>query len=228
MAFLEAAARIDAALPSRPWGTLDAAAIFARVDAFVPRCHDLQGDGTAALFADDPGVTTVSAQGMTCVCGHPRACMAVGASAPAGLYVALTASPCPRSPPLLQFSVHCGAQPFPHQLQRSDVDVALPAATGDDEYLRVGGWCWWVVGGGGRGSMQGMQGDKGSSAGRAKASPAALHPLLTPLIACSGAAGGAGAAAGARAAPAGVLQRGSRRPWRRRAGHAGPDRRRHT
>lgn len=35
------------------------------------------------------------------------------------------------------WSVHCAAQPFPHRLQTSDFDVALPAGTTDSEYLRV-------------------------------------------------------------------------------------------
>lgn len=52
-----------------------------------------QGDGTAAIFAEDPSVFT--------------------------------------------FSMHCAAQPFPHQGQNSDLDVALPAGTTDDEYMQA-------------------------------------------------------------------------------------------
>ncbi len=51
-----------------------------------------QGDGTAEIFADDPGAFT--------------------------------------------FSIHC-AENFPRTKQTSDRDVALPAGTGDDEYLAV-------------------------------------------------------------------------------------------
>ncbi len=51
-----------------------------------------QGDGTAAIFADDPSVFT--------------------------------------------FSIH-GAQNFPAQKAASDLDVALPDGTGDDDYLRA-------------------------------------------------------------------------------------------
>lgn len=39
--YFEAAARLGAALPARPW-TFDAAAIFAHVEAFAQRCRDLQ------------------------------------------------------------------------------------------------------------------------------------------------------------------------------------------
>ena len=35
------------------------------------------------------------------------------------------------------FSMHCIAQAFPSPLQQSDLDVALPAGTGDEEYLKV-------------------------------------------------------------------------------------------
>lgn len=52
-----------------------------------------QGDGTAAIFHDDPSVFT--------------------------------------------FSMHCRDQGFPAQLQQSDLDIALPAGTGDEEYLQV-------------------------------------------------------------------------------------------
>lgn len=59
-AFAEAVARVDAALPSRPWGTLDAAAIFAHVDAFVQRCRDLQEVCAAQRqFAPAPQLATV-------------------------------------------------------------------------------------------------------------------------------------------------------------------------
>ena len=40
-------------------------------------------------------------------------------------------------PSVFTFSLHCAAQPFPHQLQQSDLDVALPAGTTDDEYIQV-------------------------------------------------------------------------------------------
>ena len=53
----------------------------------------LQGDGTAAIFQDDPSVFTLS--------------------------------------------LHCAAQPFPHQLQPSDMDVALPGGTTDEQYMQV-------------------------------------------------------------------------------------------
>lgn len=33
--------------------------------------------------------------------------------------------------------MHCAAQGFPLPLQRSDLDIALPAGTGDNEYLEV-------------------------------------------------------------------------------------------
>lgn len=36
------------------------------------------------------------------------------------------------------FSMHCEAQPFPHELQRSDLDVALPGGCGDAQYMQVG------------------------------------------------------------------------------------------
>ncbi|GBF88042.1 histone deacetylase [Raphidocelis subcapitata] len=52
-----------------------------------------QGDGTAAIFENDPSVFT--------------------------------------------FSMHCRDQGFPSQLQRSNVDIGLPAGTGDDEYLEA-------------------------------------------------------------------------------------------
>jgi acetoin utilization deacetylase AcuC-like enzyme len=35
------------------------------------------------------------------------------------------------------FSMHCAAQSFPSPLQRSDLDIALPAGTGDEEYMKV-------------------------------------------------------------------------------------------
>ncbi|KAI8469884.1 MAG: Arginase/deacetylase [Monoraphidium minutum] len=74
------------------------AARAAQRDAGVGRCLfvDLdvhQGDGTAAIFKDDPSVFT--------------------------------------------FSMHCGDQGFPAQLQQSDLDIALPAGTGDEEYLEA-------------------------------------------------------------------------------------------
>jgi acetoin utilization deacetylase AcuC-like enzyme len=53
----------------------------------------LQGDGTAAIFRDDPSVFTLS--------------------------------------------LHCAAQPFPQQLQPSDMDVALPGGTTDEQYMQV-------------------------------------------------------------------------------------------
>ncbi|GFH05661.1 hist_deacetyl domain-containing protein, partial [Haematococcus lacustris] len=52
-----------------------------------------QGDGTAAIFQDDPSVFT--------------------------------------------FSLHCSNQGFPARLQASDLDVGLPAGTGDAEYMAV-------------------------------------------------------------------------------------------
>lgn len=33
--------------------------------------------------------------------------------------------------------MHCGEQPFPHQRETSDLDVALPAGTGDGAYLEA-------------------------------------------------------------------------------------------
>lgn len=49
-------------------------------------------------------------------------------------------------PSVFTFSVHCGDQTFPTVVQQSDWDVALPAGTGDDEYLQVidRGWCWFL------------------------------------------------------------------------------------
>lgn len=38
-------------------------------------------------------------------------------------------------PSVFTCSVHCAAQSFPHTLHASDLDVALPAGTGDAEYL---------------------------------------------------------------------------------------------
>ncbi|KAI7841442.1 hypothetical protein COHA_004837 [Chlorella ohadii] len=35
------------------------------------------------------------------------------------------------------FSMHCEAQPFPHELQRSDLDVALPEGCQDAQYLQA-------------------------------------------------------------------------------------------
>ncbi len=52
-----------------------------------------QGDGTAAIFAGDPSVFTLS--------------------------------------------VHCAAQSFPEPGNTSDLDVALPAGTGDEAYMQV-------------------------------------------------------------------------------------------
>lgn len=52
-----------------------------------------QGDGTAAIFQDDPSVFT--------------------------------------------FSLHCSNQGFPARLQASDLDVGLPAGTGDAEYMAM-------------------------------------------------------------------------------------------
>lgn len=79
------------------------AARAAQRDAGVRQCLfvDLdvhQGDGTAAIFAGDPSVFTLS--------------------------------------------MHCIAQTFPHQLQQSDLDVALPAGTGDEQYMAVR-WGRW-------------------------------------------------------------------------------------
>ena len=52
-----------------------------------------QGDGTAAIFAGDPSVFTLS--------------------------------------------VHCAAQSFPEPGHASDLDLALPAGTGDEAYMQV-------------------------------------------------------------------------------------------
>ncbi len=52
-----------------------------------------QGDGTAAIFAGDPSVFTLS--------------------------------------------VHCAAQSFPEPGHTSDLDLALPAGTGDEAYMQV-------------------------------------------------------------------------------------------
>jgi hypothetical protein len=35
------------------------------------------------------------------------------------------------------FSMHCGDQTFPTEVQQSDWDIPLTAGTGDDEYLQV-------------------------------------------------------------------------------------------
>lgn len=48
-------------------------------------------------------------------------------------------------PSVFTLSLHCAAQPFPHSLEASDLDVALPAGTTDEQYLqargREGGRC---------------------------------------------------------------------------------------
>jgi hypothetical protein len=61
-------------------------------------------------------------------------------------------------PTVTTFSMHCGDQSFPRTLMHSNVDVALPAGTGDAAYMQVsssnnqqlvlrclGACCWWVM-----------------------------------------------------------------------------------
>lgn len=57
----------------------------------------------------------------------------LGTSAATSAAVALFAD----DPSVFTFSMHCGDQPFPAVVQQSDWDIALPAGTCDDEYLRV-------------------------------------------------------------------------------------------
>ncbi|KAL4428051.1 hypothetical protein ABPG75_002140 [Micractinium tetrahymenae] len=40
-------------------------------------------------------------------------------------------------PSVFTLSLHCAAQPFPHSLERSDLDVALPAGTTDEQYMQA-------------------------------------------------------------------------------------------
>lgn len=40
-------------------------------------------------------------------------------------------------PSVFTFSVHCKDQSFPLSLQKSDLDIALPAGTGDQQYMQV-------------------------------------------------------------------------------------------
>lgn len=40
-------------------------------------------------------------------------------------------------PSVFTLSLHCAAQPFPHQLHASDMDVALPGGTTDEQHMQV-------------------------------------------------------------------------------------------
>ena len=40
-------------------------------------------------------------------------------------------------PSVFTFSVHCAAQSFPEPLHASDLDIALPAGTGDEAYMQA-------------------------------------------------------------------------------------------
>lgn len=46
---------------------------------------------------------------------------------------------CAGDPSVYTFSMHCGDQTFPTVVQQSDWDIALPASTQDEEYLKVCG-----------------------------------------------------------------------------------------
>jgi acetoin utilization deacetylase AcuC-like enzyme len=40
-------------------------------------------------------------------------------------------------PSVFTFSIHCGQQSFPAEVQQSDWDIPLPAGTTDAEYMQV-------------------------------------------------------------------------------------------
>lgn len=76
--------------------------------------------------------------------------------------------------------MHCGDQPFPHQLASSDLDVALPAGTGDEQYLQVTSQAPAAHTGSPMGGWQ-----AGNPPPRAHPCPCplqALHDALPPLL----------------------------------------------
>jgi acetoin utilization deacetylase AcuC-like enzyme len=91
------------------------------------------GDGTAAIFRDGADMHVFAGGGgaFFLVSIHHQTHRLFTAPLPTQ-----THKP---DPSVFTLSMHCKDQSFPAQLERSDLDIALPAGTGDAEYLEVWG-----------------------------------------------------------------------------------------
>jgi acetoin utilization deacetylase AcuC-like enzyme len=97
-----------------------------------------QGDGTAAIFRD--GELGGRLESVASWWGMAENTVCKPSEFQPEPHSSLTYISLPTivlDPSVFTFSMHCRDQGFPSQLQQSDLDIALPAGTGDQEYLVV-------------------------------------------------------------------------------------------